>query len=184
MTAKSRTVNNTSYIDATVAGKPVTISEASIRSDLLFDDADRIDSLTNQAIFDNIQLMGHEVIFDFRLELVPLSLLISGDVILSTVRSSTKHNLVSPSCDFVILSDRTSLPEGNTSGSAEDNMQLKELMDIVPKFWQKLKKKATEVGNICIRVGEEPEEQEEINTGREEINIGIEEVSTGSTKVE
>ncbi|GKF00445.1 hypothetical protein Tco_0023795 [Tanacetum coccineum] len=59
-TAKSRTINNTSYIDATVAGKPVTISEASIRSDLLFDDADGIDSLTNQAIFDNIQLMGYE----------------------------------------------------------------------------------------------------------------------------
>ncbi|GJT99096.1 putative ribonuclease H-like domain-containing protein [Tanacetum coccineum] len=57
-TAKSRTVNNISYIDATVAGKPVTISEASIRSDLLFDDADGIDSLNNQAIFDNIQLMG------------------------------------------------------------------------------------------------------------------------------
>ncbi|GKA61169.1 putative ribonuclease H-like domain-containing protein, partial [Tanacetum coccineum] len=57
-TAKSRTVNNTSYIDATVAGKPLTISEASIRSDLLFDDADGIDSLNNEAIFDNIQLMG------------------------------------------------------------------------------------------------------------------------------
>ncbi|GJS74295.1 hypothetical protein Tco_0707136 [Tanacetum coccineum] len=57
-TAKSRTVNNTSYIDATVAGKPVTISEASIRSDLLFDDADEMDSLTNQTIFDNIQLIG------------------------------------------------------------------------------------------------------------------------------
>ncbi|GJY20423.1 hypothetical protein Tco_0392989 [Tanacetum coccineum] len=59
-TAKSRTVNNISYIDATVAGKPVTISKASIRSDLLFDDADGIDSLTNQAIFDNIQLIGYE----------------------------------------------------------------------------------------------------------------------------
>ncbi|GJZ31366.1 putative ribonuclease H-like domain-containing protein [Tanacetum coccineum] len=47
MTAKSRTINNISYIDATVAGKPVTISEASIRSDLLFDDADGIDSLNN-----------------------------------------------------------------------------------------------------------------------------------------
>ncbi|GKB62308.1 putative ribonuclease H-like domain-containing protein, partial [Tanacetum coccineum] len=53
-TAKSRTVNNTSYIDVTVAGKPVTISKASIRSDLLFDDADGIDSLNNQAIFNNI----------------------------------------------------------------------------------------------------------------------------------
>ncbi|GKE59719.1 hypothetical protein Tco_1510086, partial [Tanacetum coccineum] len=55
MTAKSRTVNNTSYIDVTIAGKPMTISEASIKSDLLFDDADGIDSLTSQAIFDNIQ---------------------------------------------------------------------------------------------------------------------------------
>ncbi|GKG11124.1 hypothetical protein Tco_0342524, partial [Tanacetum coccineum] len=40
------------YITAKVAGKPVSISEASIRSDLLFDDADGIDSLPNQAIFD------------------------------------------------------------------------------------------------------------------------------------
>ncbi|GJR81358.1 hypothetical protein Tco_0152143 [Tanacetum coccineum] len=32
---------------------------ASIRSDLLFDDADGIDSLPNQAIFDVIQLIGH-----------------------------------------------------------------------------------------------------------------------------
>ncbi|GKB94879.1 hypothetical protein Tco_0981016 [Tanacetum coccineum] len=58
--AKSRTVNNISYIDAIVAGKPVTISEASIRSDLLFDDADGIDTLNNQAIFDTIQLMGED----------------------------------------------------------------------------------------------------------------------------
>ncbi|GKA70930.1 hypothetical protein Tco_0777069, partial [Tanacetum coccineum] len=43
---------------AIVAGKPVTILEASIRNDLLFDDADGIDSMHNQAIFDAIQLMG------------------------------------------------------------------------------------------------------------------------------
>ncbi|GJT04922.1 hypothetical protein Tco_0839384 [Tanacetum coccineum] len=48
------------YITAIVAGKPVTISEASIRSDLLFDDADGIYTLNNQAIFDTIQLMGYE----------------------------------------------------------------------------------------------------------------------------
>ncbi|GJY24130.1 putative ribonuclease H-like domain-containing protein [Tanacetum coccineum] len=38
----------------------VSSSEASIRSDLLFDDANGIDSLPNQAIFDAIQLMGYE----------------------------------------------------------------------------------------------------------------------------
>ncbi|GJS87675.1 hypothetical protein Tco_0770311 [Tanacetum coccineum] len=46
------------HITAKVAGKSVSISEASIRSDLLFDDDDGIDSLLNQAIFDAIQLMG------------------------------------------------------------------------------------------------------------------------------
>ncbi|GJZ50466.1 putative ribonuclease H-like domain-containing protein [Tanacetum coccineum] len=51
--AKSKTINNVRHITAKVAGKSV-----SIRSDLLFDDADGIDSLPNQAIFDAIQLMS------------------------------------------------------------------------------------------------------------------------------
>ncbi|GJR79034.1 hypothetical protein Tco_0149819 [Tanacetum coccineum] len=60
MSAKSKTINNVRYIHAKVADKPLTISEASIRSDLLFNDADGIDSLPNQAIFDVIQLMGYK----------------------------------------------------------------------------------------------------------------------------
>ncbi|GKF41319.1 hypothetical protein Tco_0124661, partial [Tanacetum coccineum] len=56
--AKSKIINNVRHITAKVAGKPVSISEASIRSDLLFNDADGIDSLLNQAIFDSIHLMG------------------------------------------------------------------------------------------------------------------------------
>ncbi|GKC55911.1 hypothetical protein Tco_1083509, partial [Tanacetum coccineum] len=58
--AKSKTINNVRHITAKVAGKSVSISEASIRSDLLFDDADGIDTLPNQAIFDAIQQMGYE----------------------------------------------------------------------------------------------------------------------------
>ncbi|GJU63798.1 hypothetical protein Tco_1245633 [Tanacetum coccineum] len=60
MTAKSKTINNVRYITATVARKHVSISEASIRSDLQFNDAAGIDVLPNQAIFDTIQLMGYE----------------------------------------------------------------------------------------------------------------------------
>ncbi|GJV27110.1 hypothetical protein Tco_1383558 [Tanacetum coccineum] len=60
MSAKSKPINNVRNITAKVAGKSVSISKASIRSDLLFDDADGIDSLPNQAIFDAIQLMGYE----------------------------------------------------------------------------------------------------------------------------
>ncbi|GJV74956.1 putative ribonuclease H-like domain-containing protein [Tanacetum coccineum] len=58
--AKSKTINNVRHITAKVAGKSVSISEASIRSDLLFDDADGIDTLPNQAIFNAIQQMGYE----------------------------------------------------------------------------------------------------------------------------
>ncbi|GJX47178.1 putative ribonuclease H-like domain-containing protein [Tanacetum coccineum] len=58
--AKSKTINNVRHITAKVAGKLVSISEASIRTDLLFNDADGIDTLPNQAIFDAIQLMGYE----------------------------------------------------------------------------------------------------------------------------
>ncbi|GJW37662.1 hypothetical protein Tco_0060582 [Tanacetum coccineum] len=60
MSAKSKIISNVRYITAKVAGKLVSISEASIRSYLVFDDADGIDSLPNQAIFDVIQLMGYE----------------------------------------------------------------------------------------------------------------------------
>ncbi|GJW94795.1 putative ribonuclease H-like domain-containing protein [Tanacetum coccineum] len=58
--AKSKIINNVRHIIAKVAGKPVSISDASIRSDLLFDDANGIDSLPNQTIFDAIQLMSNE----------------------------------------------------------------------------------------------------------------------------
>ncbi|GJY22201.1 hypothetical protein Tco_0394767 [Tanacetum coccineum] len=43
------------------AGKPVSISKASIRSYLQFNDAARIDVLPNQTIFDTIQLMGNQL---------------------------------------------------------------------------------------------------------------------------
>ncbi|GJU41389.1 hypothetical protein Tco_1194346 [Tanacetum coccineum] len=58
--AKSQTINDVRHIKAKVAGKPFTVSEASIRSSLLFDDVDGIDSLNNPAIFDAIQQMGYE----------------------------------------------------------------------------------------------------------------------------
>ncbi|GKA64121.1 hypothetical protein Tco_0763727 [Tanacetum coccineum] len=59
-TTTSKTVNDVSYIKAKVAGKTVLISEASIRRDLLFHDVDGIDCLTNQEIYENLQLMGYE----------------------------------------------------------------------------------------------------------------------------
>ncbi|GJR12138.1 hypothetical protein Tco_0794790 [Tanacetum coccineum] len=56
--AVSTTFNNVSQIKATVSGKTVSISEASIRKDLLFNDVDGIGYLTNLEIYKNLQLMG------------------------------------------------------------------------------------------------------------------------------
>ncbi|GJV05143.1 hypothetical protein Tco_1338712 [Tanacetum coccineum] len=47
-------------IHATVDGKTVVISESSVRSDLYFNDEDGITCLTNDAIFENLALMGYE----------------------------------------------------------------------------------------------------------------------------
>ncbi|GJV46026.1 hypothetical protein Tco_1430562 [Tanacetum coccineum] len=61
------------------------------------------------------------------------------------------------------------LPEGNTSGSAEDSVQLKELMVLVPKLVNRigslekeLKETKQTLGNVVLTLGEEPKDQERI----------------------
>ncbi|GJR31447.1 putative ribonuclease H-like domain-containing protein [Tanacetum coccineum] len=59
-TSSSQTVNDVKQINATVDSKAVVVTEASIRSSLLFNDADGTACLTNEAIFQNLALMGYE----------------------------------------------------------------------------------------------------------------------------
>ncbi|GJT28493.1 hypothetical protein Tco_0908768, partial [Tanacetum coccineum] len=59
-TAHSQIVNDVKQIHATVDDKTVVISESSVRSDLHFNDEDGITCLTNDAIFENLALMGYE----------------------------------------------------------------------------------------------------------------------------
>ncbi|GJU74175.1 copia protein [Tanacetum coccineum] len=59
-TASSQTVNDVKQINATVDSKAVVVTEASKRSSLLFNDADGTACLTNEAIFQNLALMGYE----------------------------------------------------------------------------------------------------------------------------
>ncbi|GKD45924.1 hypothetical protein Tco_1270569 [Tanacetum coccineum] len=49
-------------IHTIVDGKVVVISESSVRSDLLFNDEDGIACLTNDEIFENLALMGYELL--------------------------------------------------------------------------------------------------------------------------
>ncbi|GJX85015.1 putative ribonuclease H-like domain-containing protein, partial [Tanacetum coccineum] len=77
----------------------VSISEASIRSNLLFDDADGIDSLPNQAIFDAIQLMIRPIWnnvqrVNHQNQFVPTAVLTrTGKIPVSTARASGTNNV-------------------------------------------------------------------------------------------
>ncbi|GKA74972.1 hypothetical protein Tco_0781350 [Tanacetum coccineum] len=53
-------INDVKQIHATFDGKTVVISESSVRSDLHFNDEDGLTCLTNDAIFENLALMGYE----------------------------------------------------------------------------------------------------------------------------
>ncbi|GJS93823.1 putative ribonuclease H-like domain-containing protein [Tanacetum coccineum] len=59
-TVSSQTVNDEKQIHATIDSKAVVVTQASIRSSLLLNDADGTACLTNEAIFQNIALMGYE----------------------------------------------------------------------------------------------------------------------------
>ncbi|GJR94810.1 hypothetical protein Tco_0266984 [Tanacetum coccineum] len=64
--------------------------------------------------------------------------------------------------------DQAPLPEGNTSGSVEDSMQLNELMVLVPtlvtrihSLEKELKDTKQTLGNVVVKLGEESEDREE-----------------------
>nr|GEU39099.1 hypothetical protein [Tanacetum cinerariifolium] len=61
-TASSKTINYVKQIHAIVDCKAVVISESSVRSDLLIDDEDGITCLINDEIFENLTLMGYELL--------------------------------------------------------------------------------------------------------------------------
>ncbi|GJU00690.1 hypothetical protein Tco_1111028 [Tanacetum coccineum] len=128
--AKSRTVNNISYIDAIVAGKPVTISEASIRSDLLFDDADGIDTLNNQAIFDTIQLMGFK---STSWDQIPTNIATTGKNFSGNATPLFDSMLVQPTEDEGEVSERPSDSQSIPSPTHPSEDQLEPQPDPSPR---------------------------------------------------
>ena len=59
-TATLNAVNDIQQIEATINEKTITITEATIRTDLHLDDAEGITFLSTESIFDNLRLMGYE----------------------------------------------------------------------------------------------------------------------------
>ncbi|GJS43924.1 hypothetical protein Tco_0568967 [Tanacetum coccineum] len=59
-TAKVRMINEVAHIAAKVAGKKILVSEASIRTDLMFNDEDGTNCFDNQVIWDFLRDIGYE----------------------------------------------------------------------------------------------------------------------------
>nr|GFA80669.1 hypothetical protein [Tanacetum cinerariifolium] len=62
-TAKVKNVNEEARIQALIDKKKVIITEASIKRDLRFEDERGVDCLSNEVIFEQLTLMGHNEIF-------------------------------------------------------------------------------------------------------------------------
>ncbi|GKB03245.1 hypothetical protein Tco_0831334, partial [Tanacetum coccineum] len=59
-TAKVRMINDVVHIGAKVAGKKILVSEASVRTDLMFHDEDGTNCFDNQVIWDTLRDIGYE----------------------------------------------------------------------------------------------------------------------------
>ncbi|GKC10491.1 hypothetical protein Tco_1007273, partial [Tanacetum coccineum] len=59
-TAKVRMINEVAHIEAKVAGKKILVSEASVRTDLMFNDEDGTNCFDNQVIWDTLRDIGYE----------------------------------------------------------------------------------------------------------------------------
>ncbi|GJU57845.1 putative ribonuclease H-like domain-containing protein [Tanacetum coccineum] len=119
-TATVRTLaNGTQQLIASIDSTEYTITEASVRSKLQLADATGIHNLSDAKIYAGLATLSHK----------------SGgwDQFGSTIATALIC-LSAIGCSYGSRSYEAPLPEGNTSGSAEDSMQLKELMDIVPKL--------------------------------------------------
>ncbi|GJV99081.1 putative reverse transcriptase domain-containing protein [Tanacetum coccineum] len=128
-------VNDEKQIHATIDSKAVVVTEASIRSSLLLNDADGTACLTNEAIFQNLALMGsHSKGF---LKHVQENVKVFRQVtpLLINVGAYTKHLMVKDSLegtngsegDQVQSSHDSPLSGDHTSEKAKGGLNLEEL---------------------------------------------------------
>ncbi|GJY47561.1 hypothetical protein Tco_0436624 [Tanacetum coccineum] len=133
-TATSQTVNDVKYIHPTVDRKAVVVTEASMRSSLLFNDVDGTACLTNETIFQNLALMGKGQKFSSRITPLFPGILAQQAVAegegVNTPRSDEEWNEQHDLIDFVPPTPHDlPLLGGNTPRSDEGGMELiQELM--------------------------------------------------------
>ncbi|GJV46025.1 putative ribonuclease H-like domain-containing protein [Tanacetum coccineum] len=140
-TATVRTLaNGTQQLVSSIDSKEYTITEASVRSKLQLEDATGIHNLSYAEIYAGLATLGYVTEGDF----VPL--------LPTMLAGAAMDQGPSPPRSY-----EAPLPEGNTSGSAEDSVQLKELMVLVPKLVNRigslekeLKETKQTLGNVVL----------------------------------
>ncbi|GJW18584.1 hypothetical protein Tco_0026020 [Tanacetum coccineum] len=148
-TAKIKTVNNETQIHAKVDGKTIVITESSMRRDLHFNDEDGITCLTDTKIFQNLQLMGttKRKATEISQSSGPTTLIVDDTIYKergdSVERAAT--NATSLDAEAGQWSEKVSIPSYdsplpgvNTPGSDEERIELKELMDMCTKLFDKV----------------------------------------------
>ncbi|GJW81791.1 hypothetical protein Tco_0145766 [Tanacetum coccineum] len=146
-TATVRTIaNGNQELLATIDGQAYTITEASVRSSLQWADATGIFNLPDADIYEGLATIGY-VSNGNHVPLLPAMLApaqadkattTSVEVQVegaATTTTSLEAGLDSGNIhESPLRSHDAPLPEVNTSGSAEDSVKLKELMELVPKL--------------------------------------------------
>ncbi|GKB92927.1 hypothetical protein Tco_0979064 [Tanacetum coccineum] len=135
--------NGTQQLVASIDSKEYIITEASVISKLQLTDATGIHNLSDADIYTGLATLGY---------------VIEGAVV--DQEHSPHHSPPQPSPHFSPpRSYEAPLPEGNTSGSAEDSVQLKELIVLVPKLVtrinsleKELKDTKQTLGNAVIKL--------------------------------
>ncbi|GJX44832.1 hypothetical protein Tco_0261508 [Tanacetum coccineum] len=133
-TATVRTLaNGTQQLVASIDSKEYTITEASVKSKLQLADDTGIHNLSDAEIYAGLATLGY---FTEGRYLAPT---LTKKLFANMKRGYAwdivpllPAMLVRAAVDQAPRSYEAPLPEGNTSGSAEDSMQLKELMVLVP----------------------------------------------------
>ncbi|GKE59570.1 hypothetical protein Tco_1498755 [Tanacetum coccineum] len=153
-TVHSQPISDVKQIHAIIDGKTILISELLVRSDLHFNDEDGITCLTNDAIFDNLALMGKALQEDTRFPQTSVPIPNVADEVVfkewddRVVRATTTAASLGdrPRCQEAMggviaqtRSDRSSkhsydlpLLGGNTPRSDEERIEQDDLMDFVP----------------------------------------------------
>ncbi|GJY74798.1 ribonuclease H-like domain-containing protein [Tanacetum coccineum] len=200
-TTTSKIVNDVSYIKAKVAGKTVSLSEASIRRDLLFNDVDGIDFLTKK-VFTNMAKQG----LHFSSHVTPLFPNMLAQAVVDEGEGSEQpiEPQLTPSPTQPSTGDQPPIPHdsplsgGQTSDRAEGGLNLEELSVLRSYLFFALTCQTSSFDDLdadlahgmddmetkeAVNEGSDEKEGSTVSTARPEVSTGRPDVGTARQEI-